>query len=62
MNTNGHITRGDPVRRTRRMLEHEIRDLKQELNMVEDEDEAADLERQIEYAESSLASLNMCFS
>lgn len=57
----GHITRGDPVYRTRKMLEKEIADCERELQFVTDEDERAQIEYDKEQAQSHLDSLNSCF-
>jgi hypothetical protein len=35
----GHITRGDPVMRTRRLIQKDIEALEQELSIIDDADE-----------------------
>lgn len=51
----------DPVTRTRRMLREEIEMLRLELSSVSDPEEAAEVAAELDRAEGSLASLDMCF-
>ena len=52
----------DPVARTRKMLQAEIEMLPLELSMTSDPDEAAEEAAELDRAEGSLESLNMCFA
>lgn len=51
----------DPVARTRKMLRDEIEMLRMELSSVSDPEEAAEIAAELDRAEGSLASLDMCF-
>lgn len=60
-NNLGHITRGDPVYRTRKMLEKEIADLERQLPFAFDEEDRAEIEYELDQARQMLDSLNSCF-